>query len=827
MAPEATSSHGDEPIYLRLSSYDVPSSVVVSQPANPSGFPPISVTLPAHSTYTIDLTGWKEIIENKPANQVLNKGILIESSQPITAYYEEASFLNSGIFSLLGSNALGRNFLIPGQNTFSNDAEYVMPSAYNSFDIVAIEDNTVVIITPSNDIIGHQKDIPFTIILNKGQTYSAVAAVQNGAGHLLGSKVVSSKQIAVTIKDDSLGVDACADLICDQIIPIDVFGFDFIIVRGYLNAIVNDRAFVIASQDNTSVYINGSSVPATTIQSGETASFILTLADPALFIHADKPVSVMHLTGYTCEVGSSVVPPIGCTGSTEVAFTRTTSFNFGLILFTKDGSQDDFLLDGNPTMITASQFSIVPGTSNPVYVYSRIEFNNTDLPPGNHIIANTTERFHLGMINANSLGNSSCRYGYFSNYNSLYLGPDQAICQGDSLILDAGPGRESYLWNTGADTRKITVLQTGTYSVTVTDHNCSLSDAVDILVFEEPNVSLGPDAQICPPVPVTLTASGGPFINYLWNTGATTASIIITEAGQYSVTITDADGCNGSDTVNISLGQQVVGFSPCFDVITTTGARPTRLAGGFPYGGVYSGSGVSNNLFYPGTAGVGIHAITYTYPHNFGCGSNQALQDISVYAESPFNCGDMLTDIRDGKQYRTFSVGGDCWFSENLNYGSMLPRIQPQTDNCMVEKYCKDDLLGQCTVAGGFYQWDELMYYQDSPVYQDICPPGWHAATFAEWDILIDINLGNGDAGRILKDLTITTGFLGLLNGLYYFNNLWSFSSGITTGSMFWTSTMFSADRATARGINSINPSVSIYHSSHANAFPVRCVKDN
>src|SRR4029079_8868382 len=46
---------------------------------------------------------------------------------------------------------------------------------------------------------------------------------------------------------------------------------------------------------------------------------------------------------------------------------------------------------------------------------------------------------------------------------------------------------------------------------------------------------------------------------------------------------------------------------------------PYQLAGGFPSGGVYSGTGVSNGMFDPMADGVGSHMIHYTYTSAFGC----------------------------------------------------------------------------------------------------------------------------------------------------------------------------------------------------------------
>lgn len=51
------------------------------------------------------------------------------------------------------------------------------------------------------------------------------------------------------------------------------------------------------------------------------------------------------------------------------------------------------------------------------------------------------------------------------------LGKDIMLCTGDSTVLDAGAGRDGYLWNTGDTTQTLTVTQSGSYFVTIDSSN--------------------------------------------------------------------------------------------------------------------------------------------------------------------------------------------------------------------------------------------------------------------------------------------------------------------------------------------------------------------
>ena len=257
----------------------------------------------------------------------------------------------------------------------------------------------------------------------------------------------------------------------------------------------------------------------------------------------------------------------------------------------------------------------------------------------------------------------------------------------------------------------------------------------------------------------------------------------------------------------------------CFDSVTTISAKPIKLKGGTPLGGLYSGPGVSGSYFYPAMAGAGTHTITYTYTNSSLC-SASGFWLLAVRSVSPFNCGSFLTDIRDSRNYQTVQIGSQCWFAEDLNFGIAIPSNQHQRDNCISEHYQKPVASGQQPAAA--YQWDELMRYDDTPGLQGLCPPAWHVPKEAEWNTLFSFYINNGFAGSPLK-YSGFSGFNALLSGVNHFNRQWDFNGFAT---FFWSSTAYGPYKAWAHGMNDFNPSVSFYPSSRGNAFSVRCLKD-
>lgn len=194
------------------------------------------------------------------------------------------------------------------------------------------------------------------------------------------------------------------------------------------------------------------------------------------------------------------------------------------------------------------------------------------------------------------------------------LGPDQTVCPGTAVTFDAGPGYASYLWNTFATTQQLTASTPGAYRVTVTAANgCTGSDTVQLLnhPFTAPN--LGPDINVCQPT-ATLDAGAG-YATYAWSTGATTQSISVSATGSYSVTATDANGCVGSDQINVTFSNVPMTLGP--DVTVCQPAQVVldpQLVGTFTYVWSTGATSPTVTLSTPGT-----YTVSLTATNTFGC----------------------------------------------------------------------------------------------------------------------------------------------------------------------------------------------------------------
>ncbi|MDD4604182.1 MAG: FISUMP domain-containing protein [Bacteroidales bacterium] len=639
VAPDISATHGDNPIFIRLSSMSDPVNFQLTMPADQT-FTPISGSIGPNATFSIPLTAFKNQIENSPANNVNTKGLKLTTDNLVTAYYEEANESNPGIFSLKGQNALGYEFYIISQNGYNN---FPYNDAYETFEIVATQDNTTITITPTDDIIGHDANSTFTITLNQGETYSARSIHQEAARTLAGSHIVSDKPIAITWADDSIQTGGW-DVAGDQIVPVSIIGNEYIAIKGDATNTPTEnaeRVYIVGVTDNTTLNIDGAFVQ--TINAGQFFSYPIPTSSPTAYIQASNPVYVMHLSGYPGEAGASLLPQIFCTGSRQIGFFRTSTNSFALMILTLEGNQGAFSMDGSSTTIQASDFSTVPGTGGQ-WVYTRKEMSPASLAVGSHLLTNSLGKFHLGILN--KLGGSA-EYGYFSYFSSINLGTDQSICPGSSTTLNGGEGWTTYLWEkeagstwtpVGGNTQTLVVSDPGHYRCSVTGQNCSLQDDINIYLYPVSEPLITGDASVCENetnVPYSATPN---FAPYTWSvTGGTITS------GQGSPTILVDWNATGSQTLSLNCVNQyncpvqisypvIVNPLPIVTLNLTPTCENTpaySLTGGTPAGGVYSGTGVVNGTFDPSIAGVGSIPITYTYTDANGC-INSTIQNLIV-----------------------------------------------------------------------------------------------------------------------------------------------------------------------------------------------------
>lgn len=196
------------------------------------------------------------------------------------------------------------------------------------------------------------------------------------------------------------------------------------------------------------------------------------------------------------------------------------------------------------------------GTGNFVYSLNGVNFQTpstfNNLAPGSY------------TVYVNSSGNG-CQETYNVTVGNIpqeliSVGLDQTICVGQTVSVSAS-GNGSIEWFDGSTsvgnnpTLSVSPTSTTTYDAVLTDANgCEDTDQVEVTVNPLPSVSAGSNVAICTGENTTLTASGA--ATYTWDNGlgsGQSQTIAPIATSTYEVTGTDANGCQNSATVQVTV----------------------------------------------------------------------------------------------------------------------------------------------------------------------------------------------------------------------------------------------------------------------------------
>ncbi len=199
-----------------------------------------------------------------------------------------------------------------------------------------------------------------------------------------------------------------------------------------------------------------------------------------------------------------------------------------------------------------------------------------------------------------------------------------------------------------------------------------------------------------------------------------------------------------------------------------------------------------------------------------------------------------LTDSRDGKTYKTVTIGTQTWMAENLNY---------DYNEGSAKSYCYNNSADSCAKYGRLYMWSAAMdsaavfstagkgcgYGVECKVTElaevrGVCPEGWHLPSKDEWNTLFTAVGGTGSAGRSLKSTSgwnnsgngvDSFGFSVLPAGRYYvdFNN-------VGYSAYFWSSTELNSDDAFSMYFSYDYELAYVDYDSKGDGFSVRCLRD-
>ena len=134
---------------------------------------------------------------------------------------------------------------------------------------------------------------------------------------------------------------------------------------------------------------------------------------------------------------------------------------------------------------------------------------------------------------------------------------DTMVCsEVSSVFLDVTTNNANYTWQDGTNNPTYEVVDSGIYWVDVSVDGCSRRDSFTIGFIEDLfPLDLGNDQVICDENSTIIDATLADATIYEWSDGSDQSSLFVNLSGQYAVTVTDSEGCQSRDEINITFSE--------------------------------------------------------------------------------------------------------------------------------------------------------------------------------------------------------------------------------------------------------------------------------
>ncbi len=535
--PPLTSGQSNAVIVRQYLYISTPESSNVDVQITPIGGIPFNITVSNSSPYRFD-------IDNDGSDQdggqlylasptltagsiINNKGYIIQSSKEVYAGVRvfgdsrgtSSNFAQAGAMTSKGKSALGTSFkagmpLIP--NTGLGQVQFIS--------IMATIDNTNITFENLDPSVTYAGTVTssissLTINLNRGESYILAASIDQAgvtSSTLIGTSIVSNKEIVVNsgAANSTFGSGPGRDFGFDQIVPVEKVGKEYVFTRG-AGGDSWENALLVATEDNTEIYLNGNLIPTVTLNKNEfyivEGNFYNPVTVPTIYVRAtEKIYAFQGIGGTTSEVnqGMFFVPPLSCLAAKSVDnipdLDKIGNINMSdsVIYVIARSTSIVRVTDNNNTNIN---ISALPGVSqtgvqgNANYIVYKV----TGLEGNVSVLAD--DELYVSYVNQSNASASGAFYSGFTKNPEINLdkiNTSEDFCLPNvNLVVDGIGSYDSFSWwyddktgggfsNTGVTTSPYSPSLPGKYKV-IAQKQCG-TDPIQQFESKEVTVSVCP-----------------------------------------------------------------------------------------------------------------------------------------------------------------------------------------------------------------------------------------------------------------------------------------------------------------------------------------------
>ena len=447
---------------------------------------------------------------NTEINAKATLGLHLVGEKKFFANLRFSVFRHAEILTSKGKSALGNNFFIGMGEQYLNLNENTNRILNAMIGVIATEDKTTITLSdydPNVIFSDESTDDSKTISLNKGESYIFEAKISSNLNPnlsgLIGAQLDSDKPISVT-NGNFLSLaenEDNVDILMDQSVPIERIGTEYVVLKGNgtANGLTNgytEKSLVIATEDNTEVYVNGSTTPITTLSKGQFYFIRGNFYNPSsniynLYIKSTKPIYVYQFLAGTdgtdgtpefATGGFNFIPALSCylpSSIDEIGFVSEMPYrsyfenyyNTKLNIITEKGATVS--INGTPINSSYGPFALSGNSAWETYVVPNVSGNVT---------IKSTRSVTAGI----AAGNGAVGYGgYFAGFNSVPIISKGGDCEKGNVTLEVDNTYDGYQWyyngnpytGPGANTYIITPTESGDYYVKITKASCGSLDS--------------------------------------------------------------------------------------------------------------------------------------------------------------------------------------------------------------------------------------------------------------------------------------------------------------------------------------------------------------